>query len=121
MFPGEVEKADEITAKLMSREKFKSHERHIRRETLQEIGLKVEALEKDQEYQDLVLSVFHATTITFTLTQAYKIIENHLGAAHIKVTPMLSQPMGFPIGPVQVVPQEIGPPDAGDTPAPDAQ
>ena len=63
---------------------FKSHRRHIDREQAKEIGLKVENLEDDDKLQDLVLSVFHATTHTFDGTGAVKIIENQLGKAFIK-------------------------------------
>jgi len=63
---------------------FKSHRRHIDREQAKEIGLKVENLEDDDKLQDLVLSVFHATTHTFDGTRAVKIIENQLGKAFIK-------------------------------------
>jgi len=44
----------------------------------------VENLEDDDKLQDLVLSVFHATTHTFDGTGAVKIIENQLGKAFIK-------------------------------------
>ncbi|MCB5658491.1 hypothetical protein LIQ27_20525, partial [Bacteroides fragilis] len=48
-------------------------------------GLKIEYLEKDSQLQDLVLSVFHATTHTFSSTPAMKIIENQNGKAFIKI------------------------------------
>ena len=41
-------------------------------------------LEDDQELQELLLSVFHATTHTLMGTSAAKIIENHMGKAFIK-------------------------------------
>ena len=44
----------------------------------------MENLEDDDKLQDLVLSVFHATTHTFDGTGAVKIIENQLGKAFIK-------------------------------------
>jgi len=48
------------------------------------MGLIIEDLEDDQEFQDLILSVFHATTHTFNGTNAVKIIENHNGKAFVK-------------------------------------
>jgi hypothetical protein len=48
------------------------------------LGLRISDLESDQKLQDLVLSVFHATTFTFDSTPATKIIENHIGRAFIK-------------------------------------
>jgi hypothetical protein len=75
-----------IASYLSAHSEFKSHGRHICREKARsEIGLKILDLEEDQIYQDLVLSVFHATTHTFTGTPAVKIIENHLGKAFVKI------------------------------------
>ena len=65
-------------------QEFKSHGRHINRDKAKEMGLVIEDLEDDQEFQDLVLSVFHATTHTFNGTNAVKIIENHMGTAFVK-------------------------------------
>ena len=42
-------------------------------------------LEQDQTLQDLVLSVFHATTHTFSGTVAVKVIENHPRKAFVKI------------------------------------
>jgi len=53
------------------------------------MGLIIENLEDDQEFQDLILSVFHATTHTFNGTNAVKIIENHMGKAFIKQQKMV--------------------------------
>lgn len=79
------ELATEIAATLSEHKKFKSHGRHISREMAKnEIGLIIDDLEEDQNFQDLVLSVFHSTTHTFGGTSAVKIIENHLGKAFIK-------------------------------------
>ena len=63
---------------------FKSHGRHIDRKQAKKIGLKIRDLEIDDELQDLILSIFHATTHTFDGTGAVKIIENHMGKAFIK-------------------------------------
>lgn len=70
----------------------------------QSIGFKIVPLEDDKTLQDLVLSVFHSTTITFTMTPAAKIIENHLNRAFIK----LAMP-----GPMPLIPPPIKKPDAG--------
>lgn len=63
---------------------FKSHSRHLPRNELQDRGLVVCPLEEDEILQDLSLSVFHATTHTFSGTAAAKIVENHTGRAFIK-------------------------------------
>lgn len=75
-----------IARYLSDHDNFKSHGRHISREKAKLIGLNVTELESDQILQDLVLSVFHSTTITFSGTMACKIIENQNGRAFIKVS-----------------------------------
>jgi len=66
--------------------------------------LNIENLENDQELQDLVLSVFHATTHTFNGTTAVKIIENHNGKAFIKAQ--------------QTIPIQLPPPPPASPPKP---
>lgn len=61
-----------------------SHSRHIHMKELQNIGLVIEEMEQDQELQDKILSVHHATIISITQTQSTKIIENNLGKAFIQ-------------------------------------
>jgi hypothetical protein len=86
-----AKKAKKVADTLADHSLFKSHGRHIDREQAKEIALKVENLEDDDKLQDLVLSVFHATTHTFDGTGAVKIIENQLGKAFIKqVVPVQS-------------------------------
>ena len=79
------EEIREISKKLAERKIFQSHSRHMHRNTAREMfSLIVDDLEVDQTFQDLVLSVYHATTITFQIDEVLKIIENHLGKAFIK-------------------------------------
>lgn len=88
MFRGEPDAkqaATKIAEYLSDHKEFKSHGKHLSRDKVKGIGIKVEDLEKDQDVQDLVLSVFHATTHTFAGTQAIKIIENHQGKAFVKI------------------------------------
>lgn len=61
----------------------KNHSRHINKDTSRSLGLKIVDLEADQELQDIVLSLHHANTITFTHTNAIKIIENQNGVAYV--------------------------------------
>lgn len=89
------EKSKDIAKKLSQHTHFKSHARHISRETAKEFGLKIIDLENDPKLQDLVLSVFHATTQTFDATPVAKIIENHLGKAFVKKYQVI--PVQFPI------------------------
>ena len=93
MFHGEANgthKAEQISEWLADHKHFKSHNRHIPRDMLKKQQLKVLQLEDDEKLQDLCLSVFHATTHTFTGTPAVKIVENHTGRAFIKS--IFSQP-----------------------------
>ncbi len=84
MLEGNEDKAKEIASYLSDHTKFKTHGRYINREDAKDLGLSIEDLENDQEFQDLVLSIFHATTHTFNGTGAVKIIENNLGRAFIR-------------------------------------
>lgn len=77
-------KARRIALRLADHSKFKSHGRPIHRMAARSMGLKIEDLEKDQKFQDLVLTVFHVTMHTFGATAAVKIIENQLGRAFVK-------------------------------------
>ena len=80
----DAQKANEIAEWLANHQTFKSHGRHISRDLAEEKGLVIEHLESDQNVQDLVLAVFHATTHTFSMTPCVKILENHRGRSFIK-------------------------------------
>ena len=84
MLKGDNGKAKKIANWLSNNKLFKTHSRRISREQLEESGLKIQRLEDNQKEQDLFLSVFHATTHTFTGSLAIKIIENHQGKAFVK-------------------------------------
>lgn len=62
-----------------------SHARHLSAKKCKEIGLEIKYLEDDNGLQDAVLSVHHANIHTLSGTNAFKIIENHLGKAFIQV------------------------------------
>lgn len=96
-----IKKAKKIARYLSDHSEFKSHGRHISREKAIELELNIENMENNQKIQDLVLSVFHATTHTFTGTSAVKIIENHNGKAFIKSQQII------PVPPVQVPPTSL--------------
>lgn len=86
MFEGENskdvnKKVKSIVGKLNANSK--SHSRHFTFDFCKQLGLKVEALEDDQELQELVLSVHHAFVITLDATPATKIIENQNGARYV--------------------------------------
>jgi len=81
-----ADKAKRISTWLANHKSFKSHGRHVPRSDLENQGLTIQRLEEDQEFQDLSLSIFHATTHTFAGTEALKIVENHTGRAFIKLS-----------------------------------
>ena len=78
------EKAREIADWLSSDNTIRNHGRHISRSVLIERGLRIRPLEQHDVLQELVLSVFHATTHTFVGTRAVKVVENHVGRAYFK-------------------------------------
>jgi len=95
MFKGDDDKnakAGEIAKWLANHTEFKTHARHISRGDIEENGLVVQHLEKNQREQDVFLSIFHAVTHTFNMTSAVKIMENHLGASFIKQVAALPLP-----------------------------
>lgn len=89
-----------VAKKLSNHDYFKSHGRFIDRiAARKQFELEILDLETDQIMQDLVLSVFHATTITFTHRNAVKIIENQNGNAFVQslqIMPMMPQNMTAP-------------------------
>jgi len=97
-------KAAKIADWLSSHKYFKSHGRHVPRSELEKKGLKIVHLEAEQQFQDLVLSIFHATTHTFSMTSAVKILENHNGRAFIKQAQAQRFVLPMPAGIPQIVP-----------------
>jgi len=58
-------------------EEFLSHGRPVRREQARKHGIVINDLEDDDELQDAVLSVHHATLLTMANLPVLKLIENH--------------------------------------------
>ena len=82
MFSGEPDAgkiADDIAEWLGNDVNHLTHGHPISIKEAEEHGLKVSQLEEDQDLQDKVLSVFHASIVTIEMTSCVKIIENHLG------------------------------------------
>lgn len=87
MLSNNPDKAREIVEHLSNRSETLSHERHIHIEECEKLGLNIvhlEDLQKEKGLQDAVLSAHHAFMITFSSTQAIKIVENQLGRAVVK-------------------------------------
>jgi len=101
--PDSKKLACKIAKYLSDHRVFKTHSRHISRKTAIRKGLVIEKLETDQDFQDLVLSVYHATTLTLSSTGAVKLFENQHGKAFIKQVQQVVV-SGPPVGPVPLRP-----------------
>ena len=86
--PNSETKSKEVAAWFTNYDNFGSHGERVGRVEPRRMGLKVQDLEENQQLQDAVLSIHHATMHTFSGTPATKIIENHHGRAWIRSTPM---------------------------------
>lgn len=92
MFREDQQRATTVANSLSTGEVWRSHGRHITRATLESGNFEIDRLECDDVLQDLVLSVFHATTLFFEFTTAAKIVENHVGRAYMKHDTQLAVP-----------------------------
>lgn len=77
--------AKEIADFLANFDEHKTHGRPIGFDLAKSKGLVVTRLEDDSALQEAVLSVFHATMVTFQATSCVKVIENHGGKGHYVV------------------------------------
>lgn len=73
----------EIVKKLNEHDDSKTHGRHYSIDFCKNIGLKILAMEDDNELQDAILSVHHSYMITMTGTDVGKIIESQNGKAFV--------------------------------------
>jgi hypothetical protein len=96
-------------------ERFRTHGRPVRIEELQKLrGVRVRPLEEKDDLQDAALSLYHALDITFG-GPAIKIVENHIGARHVRAAQQFVIPMqpiqpGQPAQPVPAAPGVPAPP-----------
>lgn len=79
------EKAATIVKGLSDVDDNKSHARHIHIDKCEALGLVIERLEDDQEMQEATLTVHHCYMHSLAVSGATKMVENHKGAAFIKV------------------------------------
>lgn len=88
-----------------SYERFRTHSRPVRIGELQRLGMRVTPLEDNDDLQDIVLSIYHATDMTVRPPIA-KIVENHLGKRHVRIagTMQIAVPRGQP----QPAPAPVG-------------
>jgi hypothetical protein len=89
-------KAKSVVRHLTDYRGNKAHNRHINFTECKKIGLDVDLIETaaDPDLQDLVLTVHHCLMHALMNTPAFKIIENHQGAAFVKqnIVAQLQQP-----------------------------
>jgi Serine dehydrogenase proteinase len=101
------ERADRLdrSAKLLTNaEDGKLHNTHFQISQCLDAGLVIEPLEKDQRLQDLVLTIHHCYMHTLSNTPAFKIVENQLNRAMVKIQQQFivqapassTQPEGLP-------------------------
>ena len=92
--PNASSKAADLASELSDWEEFKTHSRPLSKDTAEDIGFEVQALEDDQQLQELVLSIYHITSHTHVHTDTAKIIENHTGRAYMTSVDKGSGPDG---------------------------
>ncbi|MHA1682796.1 MAG: SDH family Clp fold serine proteinase [Promethearchaeota archaeon] len=103
-----IQKAELIAEWLSEKNQHKSHGKPIDILEAEKHGIKVEALEDDHDFQDLVLSVFHSSCLTHEMTTCVKIIENHLGKGlytQVRIQPT-QLPQGIPFPPSKLPPKQ---------------
>lgn len=71
--------AEQMSSFLSDRSQFMNHGRRISRSQARDNGFNVSALEDDQDLQDHILSIFHATMHSHQNKPLVKILENHRG------------------------------------------
>jgi hypothetical protein len=83
--PDKNAKIDEVIKALTAYDQVKLHERQIGYREARAIGLRINLLEDDQALQDAVITTHHCYVHTLSNTPVFKIIENHEGAAFVKI------------------------------------
>ncbi len=77
--PNRETKADFVAHWLAEADNHKTHGKPIMRDAARASGLVVSNMENEQTIQEIVLSIFHATMLSFEQTPVAKIVENNLG------------------------------------------
>ena len=72
-----------IVDDLSDHSEHKTHGRHLSLRKCQEIGLNVYSMDEDNELQNAILSLHHASIITLGSTPSIKIIESKKGSSYI--------------------------------------
>lgn len=85
-------KVDSICEILSNLNDSKEHNTHFQFDQCDAVGLNVVRLENDQKLQDLVLTLHHCYMHTLGNTPAFKVVENHLGRAMVKMQQVALMP-----------------------------
>jgi hypothetical protein len=75
----------------------KAHNTHFQIDECRKAGLNVDQLEDDQTLQDLTLTIHHCYMHSLSNTLAFKIIENQLGRAMVKIQQVQQMIMQAPV------------------------
>lgn len=86
--PQAQDAAIEKISKLLANNEGRAHNTHIQYQECVDAGLVVERLEDDPILQDLVLTIHHCYMHTLANTSAFKIVENHMGRAMVRIQQM---------------------------------
>ena len=84
--PDSENKGTEIAAFFNRSEDHKSHGARISRESARSVGVIIDDLESDQDFQDLILTAYHLVTMVYEKSPAAKVIYSNLGNVWIKNT-----------------------------------
>jgi hypothetical protein len=87
--------AKRIAEYLSNHGNFKTHSKHLNIDFARKLGLIIGDIESSQDFQEHVLSAFHATMLTLN-TAAVKIICNQNGNAFVKQMPIQIQQIQKP-------------------------
>lgn len=89
-------------------QEHRSHQLGIGRDEARVHDVQIDDLEDDEEEQDLVLTIFHMTSISLSQSPAVKLIENHLGRRFIKQVQVQQIQIPF-VAPPPAAPPPMGP------------
>jgi len=85
MFQGnDKASATRISDYLSDHGNFNTHGKKLDSDYMKKLGLNIEDLESDQTFQDLLLSVFHATELCFLKSAAVKIVANNADRFYVE-------------------------------------
>lgn len=82
MFKGDHDaaaKAEAVAKHFNTTNVHKNHSRRIDRDEARAVGLRVEDLEPNQQFQDAVLTAYHIASLNFSVTKAVKFLANDAG------------------------------------------